>query len=232
MSFKTLLLATASVVAISSGAMAADLPSKKGAAAAPLPVFTWTGFYVGASVGTVSSMTDYSSADYGSWEKSSTQGSGALAGLGAGYNYQYGNVVVGLEGDYSFATAKSGFGDSNYVAGESKLTGFGTLRARFGFALDRTLVYATGGLAIANLQSKTVLYNDDADCRSAFKKASFGWTAGAGVEHALSNNVTLKIEALYADFGKKSVLNSDNCGCTTSFKNTAAVARVGLNYKF
>jgi outer membrane immunogenic protein len=58
-----------------------------------------------------------------------------------------------------------------------------------------------------------------------------GWTIGGGLEQALTDHITVKVEALYVDLGTKH--GCDNkCGCRTSFKNNAVVGRVGLNIKF
>jgi len=225
-----LLLATA-LTALSFSAFAADLPARTFAPVAPAPIFSWTGFYVGGTIGSASITTKYSSSDFGDWSSNSSQGAGILAGVTAGYNYQIGSIVLGVEADYAFANAQNSYG-SYYVSNQSKLDSFGTLRARFGYAFDRTMVYATGGLAFGQVQSKSFLYYDSADCRSGFKKTAFGWTVGAGVEHALTKNLTIKAEALYADLGSKKNVENGDCGCRTSFKNTAAVARVGINFKF
>jgi len=66
-----------------------------------------------------------------------------------------------------------------------------------------------------------------------FSGTNTGWTFGGGVEHALTDHFTVKLEALYADFGTKSAA-STRCGCGFGFqaKTTAAIGRLGLNYKF
>jgi outer membrane immunogenic protein len=226
-----LLLATA-LTALSFSAFAADLPARTFAPVAPAPIFSWTGFYVGGTVGAIGATTRYSGSDYSyGFSKNDAQSYGAVAGVTAGYNYQIGSMVLGLEADYSFSSAKNSFGSSDYVTGQTKIDSLGTVRARFGYAIDRTLLFATGGLAFGKVQSKTFLYHDSADCRSGFNKTQFGWTVGAGVEHALTQNLTIKAEALYVDLGSKKNV-SNNCGCSTSFKNTATVARVGVNFKF
>lgn len=227
---KKILLSATALTALSFSAFAADLPSRQAPQAfAPAPIFTWTGFYVGGTVGAVGLSTNYNIDDYSNQNAKGT-GGGALAGLTVGYNYQIGAVVLGAEADYSLSTAGNSASGLNIPGASADMKSFGTLRARVGYTVDRVLVYVTGGLAVANLKGSSFDYYLDSDCRAGFSRTKLGWTLGAGVEYALTSHISLKAEALYADFGKKSAMNS--CGCRHSFKNTATVARVGMNYKF
>lgn len=194
------------------GALAADLPVRS-APPAPvigaIPIFTWTGFYAGvnAGYGWVSGNNGYYDPTFGFIERGGDEG-GFVGGAQIGYNYQIGSFVVGVETDLQYANlSNSGLSDSD--------DWFGTVRARAGVAIDRALVYATGGFA----------YADDTG----------GWTVGGGLEYAFTNNLTGKVEGLYVN------LNNDNGyrvygvgGFNNRDDNDTefGVVRAGLNYKF
>ncbi len=186
-----------------------------------------------------------------------TNASGALGGVQLGYNRQYGALVVGLEADIAAASIKgstlatgsafssssgSGFGGgSSSLYASSRLTGIGTLRARLGYAVDRALFYVTGGLAYGKIENNVtyaVITPDwSGSVSSSQSKWKTGWALGGGMEYAITNNWSLKTEALYYDLGKKSynVSYSDVNGflaSTGSARNTGLLARVGVNYRF
>ncbi len=195
-------------------AMAADLsradaPAVKAPAVVPTPVFSWTGFYIGANAG------------YGWGSGDGLPGSlgadpqGWVGGGQAGYNYQFdNNVVAGVEADLQG-------GDISAEAGglSSTLNTLGTVRGRLGYAAGRVMPYVTGGLAWGN-NSLDYLGLDQS-------KTHVGWTAGAGVEYALSEHWTAKTEYQYTDLGSKFY---DALGADAGV--TAHTAKVGVNFKF
>lgn len=216
----------------------------------PAPVqdyatFNWTGGYIGAHAG------------YG-WARSldvhnpnanEQKPKGGLGGIQAGYNYQFeNNIVIGAEADVSFSGVKKNWGGANEFDpyyGSDKLGTNGTVRARLGYAADRFLPYVTGGFAWG--QTKYTLGCDatrvvaTTGCANAFedsgKKNVTGWTAGAGLEYAVTNNWTVKGEYLYKDFGKNGVRLTDVNYATSdvnnrNFKTRVNEVRVGVNYKF
>jgi outer membrane immunogenic protein len=212
---KNILLSSAALLGLATGALAADLPSRRAPAPviAAVPVFTWTGFYVGVNAGygwnTGGDVVDYPFAY--------TSGDGGfIGGAQAGYSHQIGAFVLGLEGDVQLAD----LGDRQFylvdpevqvkrVPGTDRfLSGswFGTVRARAGVAFDRALIYATGGFAFA----------DDAN----------GWTVGGGVEYAFTNNLSAKIEGLYVN------LDSDDDFADFDGETDFGVIRAGLNFRF
>ena len=136
--------------------------------------------------------------------------SGFLVGSTLGANFQAGAFVFGLEGDidYSGVTANIPGG-----VGTFNSRWISTVRARAGYAIDRVLLYVTGGGAFANLQGP------------GFTTTGTGWTAGAGVEFALAQNWTAKAEYLFVDIPNATVTGG-------SAKFTESLARVGVNYKF
>jgi outer membrane immunogenic protein len=212
---KKILLSSVALIAFSAGAMAADLPSRRAPAPviAAVPVFTWTGFYVGVNAGY--GWNDGTSVTFPNGLVVSTDGNddgGFVGGAQIGYNYQIGSFVVGIEGDLQYAD----FGDNRYNFGavgifeDGSDDWFGTVRARAGVAFDRALVYATGGFAFADDRA--------------------GWTLGGGLEYAFTNNLTGKIEGLYVNLEDQDYTFN---GLTfSSEEQEFGVVRAGLNYKF
>ncbi len=219
----TILGATA-MLALASGASAADLPRKSAPQqfVQPLPIFTWTGFYVGINGGYLF--------DTGGSRQS---GEGFSIGGTVGYNYQIGNIVVGLEGDLAYVEQNNrnsfAFGAGNGF-GSNDMTYFGTVRGRLGFAFDRFLVYGTGGLAFADQNNNS---NFGGFGRSS-NDVQFGYTIGAGLEYALTNNWSVKAEYLYYDLGssRNSTFVAGPGFFTNNSDNRGSVVRAGINYRF
>jgi outer membrane immunogenic protein len=222
---KTLFAGLALAALGASTAGAADLPRRSGAPA-PAPVyakqgFTWTGAYVGANAG------------YG-WGRHTragrgfyNQNKGGLVGVTAGYNQQFGAVVAGVEGDISAADIKGSGAAPGPVTGRSRVSSLATARARIGVAADRALIYATGGYAGANV--KNTLVDTPRGLGYAQDKWLNGYAVGAGVEYAVTDNVTARGEYLYADLGKKTYFAAPNATPTGMRLSTV---RAGVNYKF
>ncbi|QRG07450.1 porin family protein [Xanthobacter dioxanivorans] len=197
---------------ISGPAAAADLaraPVAKAPVAIPVPVFSWTGFYIGGNAGY----------DWGSGQDAlavaGVDPKGWLAGGQVGYNYQFSNnIVAGVEADVQGGDISGGT-----PAVSSTLDVFGTVRARLGYAFGRVLPYVTGGLAWGN--------NSIDFAGLGQSQTLTGWTAGAGIEYALTDHWTAKTEYLYTDFGSKFY---DSLGANAGA--TSQTARVGFNYKF
>ncbi len=214
---KYLLASVAALGIIAAGAAsAADQPSRKGPVAAPVyipPVFTWTGFYVGAN------------ADYG-WGNVNANGfanvgdlDGFVGGGQIGYNYQMGQFVLGLEADLQGADLSSG---NNLGLVRVKTDYFGTVRARVGFAIDRFMPYVTGGWAYGNVKTSipALAFSNDSSHTG-------GWTVGGGIEYAITNNLIAGVEYLYVDLGEKNIL-----GAGTKVGTDFSVVRARLSYKF
>jgi outer membrane immunogenic protein len=204
--------------------------------AAQMP-FTWTGFYVGATVGGVSNSAkagydDTLSGSY--YGNTDATGAGITGGLTVGYNYQMNTMVLGIEADFNFASISKdshSFSTFGYdLWGTSKLGNFGTVRGRVGYAFDRSMVYATAGVAFADVKGSQTFYETIPACTAGFSKTKAGLTAGVGVEHFVTNNVTVKAEVLFTDLGTTTALSP--LGCTSRFKNTFTVGRLGMNYRF
>jgi outer membrane immunogenic protein len=223
--FLRVALGSVALFAVTAAAEAADMYRKAPPATpieAPVSVYNWTGFYAGANVGG-EFMRDR--ANVGGVVGPLNAGS-LFGGVQAGYNFQNGPWVFGVEGDVGYGRpSKTGvFGATTFKTQEGVN---GTLRARAGYAIDRTLVYGTGGLAVANFSST-------ASNAAGTEKHDFtrlGYAVGAGVEHAVTNNVSVKGEYLYEGFGsvnKTFVVP----GVATRQSLSDHIVRVGVNYKF
>jgi outer membrane immunogenic protein len=117
-----------------------------------------------------------------------------------------------------------------------------TLRPRVGFAANNWLLYATGGVAVANVKANWQYADDLANTESAsLSKTKVGWTVGGGVEYALSQAWSVKAEYLYVDLGDEQITTHNlNAGVfplpnqpvfhSVSMKSN--IVRAGLNYKF
>lgn len=222
------------VLACSSLASAAGLSHpiyKAPAYYRPEPVFSWTGFYVGVHGGY--GWSHFKSADPVAGD-STADAKGWLGGVQLGYNYQVGKFVLGVEGDYSWADVKNVTDSPLGTGGSATLKNdyFATAAVRLGYAMDRTLLYVKGGGAWTRDKF------DLTDGIGGFANGTFnrsGWMAGAGVEYALWNNFSAKIEYNFLSFGSVTEALTTGGGLTAS---TASVSlnshllKVGLNYKF
>ncbi|MDB5643949.1 MAG: hypothetical protein JWN07_3266 [Hyphomicrobiales bacterium] len=233
------LLITAASFAFAGSALAADLPARTAPMGYAAPIFSWTGLYVGVNAGASRSMSKITDTDYynfgGSKETTKTDFTG---GAQIGYNWQMGALVLGLETDINYLNSDVNNVDQ-YDAFRSKSNYLGTVRGRVGVAVDRALVYVTGGLAYGKINNGYGYYCDT-NCNTfngysdtfVSNKTRTGYVVGAGVEYAFTQNISFKVEGLYADLGE----NTTACGTCgnyrVKFDNTATIGRVGVNYRF
>jgi outer membrane immunogenic protein len=203
-------------------ASAADLPrgSMPYKAPAYYPGYNWTGFYIGVNGG-------------GAWGDSAWNGfavgnspSGGMIGGTIGYNWQAAGSpwVFGLEGDID----ATNIDDSTVcVAGfacQTRNSWFGTVRGRVGYAWDRFMPYATGGIAFGDIEANRTGFVGASD-------ANAGWTVGVGVEGNIVRNWTAKVEYLYADIGDITC-SAVACGTATNVDLQLNILRAGVNYRF
>jgi len=221
-------------------ASAADLPLK----APPLSVFSWTGFYVGGSFGGDSgtaTATDILATNGLAWVRNGAQWSAKIrsftASAEAGYNWQVGNIVFGVEGDVGYLgqTGSSQYPLLTTTTLNTHGNLFSTARGRFGFAFDRVLVYGTGGWFGADFDS-TVNQSIGVVIHTSSTGFQSGWTAGGGLEWAFARNWSLKGEFLHYDVGTKKVGGTFTGGGAAiqffNIKDTGDIARAGINYHF
>jgi len=204
----------------------------------------WSGIHAGVTIGELGLATniapDYSNGfgysdsndgydQYGG--KVHGSGGGAIAGLDLGYNFQLGNIVLGVEGDYSIGSVGNASANTYIPISSNRLNNFTTLRARAGYAFNHTLIYATGGLALAKISNAAVdYYINDSYYNENTSGLRTGYAVGFGLEQALSSNISLKVEALYAAFGRSTAVDQE--GDVFKFSNNATVGRISLNYNF
>ncbi len=209
-------------------AQAADLPSRQPPPpvyVAP-PIFSWSGVYVGGQIG------------YG-WGRdnvglptvpSSTSSSpdGVIGGAHVGYNYQINQFVAGLEGDVDGTSfSKSAFDPVSGTSFGTRIPVEGSVRGRLGIAWDRTLFYATGGAAFADIENTAT-----GGLTPYFSNSTgrVGWTVGGGVEYAVTNNWSVRGEYRYSDFGHQT--NAAAPAVPVDNHVTEHAVRVGFSYKF
>lgn len=239
---KRILFAGAVVFAAANPALAADLipppgpPPQAPATYVPTtaPLYNWGGIYFGINGGYGFGNSNFNAA-------TSFTGSGdfnvdgGLVGGTLGANYQSGSLVFGVEGDADWTDIKGSTSSNGCAAGSCQTSTsndwLATLRGRVGYAFDRVLLYGTAGGAVGNvkgtLTSGTTTVSGD--------NTEFGWTAGAGLEFAITPNVTAKAEYLFVDLSNGSVTCSvAACAATTTVpvKFDANIIRAGLNFKF
>lgn len=219
--------------------MAADLPSTKGAPiyTPPPPVFSWTGFYIGAQAGYEWGRTHADTyADFIGGGPIFTQGhsdQGVVGGIHLGYNWQVSQFVLGFEGDVN----GSGYSGSNTLLGgfvhtHSRIPVDGSIRGRVGFAWNRALIYATGGAAFASIdESSTITIGPGATDSGTFQR--IGWTVGGGVEYAIDDNWSLRAEYRYTDYGVNRLDLVNEFGPLHSqVHQTDNRVQAGFSYKF
>jgi len=252
---KKVLLATAALVAMTAAAAAADLPART-VAPAPLPVvapvFTWTGFYAGVhggyighdSTGTLVAVGAGTplGADFGPGGRRNLDSDGFMFGGQIGGNVQFGAFVAGIEADISYTDV----GARNvYTSAAGRVTTFrsdmdyfGTVRGRLGLAFDRVMIYGTGGLAYAGLDNRvTSTIVGGPNYGATNDETEIGYTVGGGIEFAITNNLTVKGEYLYYDFGNRTIRAGSTTGAAADFidvrsRDDGHIGRVGLNFKF
>jgi outer membrane immunogenic protein len=238
------------------------------APAPPVPVFTtWTGIYVGGQIGYAWSsgnldfagVDPFSAAGISSSLSSSAQG--IIGGAHVGYNFQINQLVVGLEGNVDGTSISNtvnasfpGVFGGTIVAAQTSSDIQGSIRARLGLALDRVLLYATGGVAFGGFStSYSFTGNNNAlaalnggnsfSGQNAFSTTKTGWTAGGGIDYAVTDNWSIFAEYRYTQFGTVSnpgiagTAFSTVTGLSGAFLNATRSlnqnqVQVGFSYKF
>jgi len=204
------LLITTAARALCSALCSALAASAAGAAdfyKAPPPTpygYSWLGPYVGANFGY----------QWGQLTNSGANPAGIAGGFQGGYNWQFGQFVLGAETDIQLS-------DSNDVFANYKFSNpwFGTLRGRGGIALNNILFYGTLGLAYGRGHVDIGSAGED--------NLHVGWTGGAGLEVGLTQNWSVKAEYLYIDLGSETyMLTGTNNGLQSN------LVRFGVNYRF
>ncbi|MER8431163.1 outer membrane protein [Mesorhizobium caraganae] len=217
---KKLLLAL-SLSLLASSAYAADAIIAEAA-----PVFSWTGGYIGLQAGYAWGNGNVD--QIGGPGFIDTDPDGFLGGVYAGYNYQMSNnIVIGAELDIVYANVDGSGqvflapGVPAGVTATEELNWSGAARLRLGYAADRFLPYIAGGVAFGDID----ISNDNGP--GSFGDTFTGWTIGVGLDYAMTDNLLLRAEYRYTDFGNKSF---EDFGSEVDLKTNEV--RFGIAYKF
>jgi outer membrane immunogenic protein len=223
--FQTLLVAAITGLGTGGVASAADILPRK--APPPAAVFApnWSGLYIGAHVGGGWADKDWF---FSELPIASHSMGGAIGGGQVGFNTQIGNWVIGAEGDISAADLR---GDSVCSGGpaaapcSSSINWLATITGRLGFAWGRALLYVKGGAAFAD---------DHFDVATSPQLSSteikMGWTVGGGLEYALRDNWSARIEYGYLDFGRDPHV-FDPAILPLDVDQRVHVVKFGVNYR-
>lgn len=257
---RKLLGTTILIIGITVGycANAADLtPVYKAPPAPPAPpqATNWSGFYFGGNFGAdIGGHDSWSSNDpfYFSGLEESLGGAsmrGVLGGLQAGYNWQTGPLVLGVETAWSLtdihgqtASEFEAFGDVDCVVGaadgetctlnaSSRLTWIGTAVGRVGVAIGQALLYVGGGAAWTHVKNNLVVSVDPPSFSGS--DTPFGGTFLTGTDYAIDQHWSVRVQYNYYDFGSQTA-SLDAPGPPISVKTSLIVQSLigGVNYRF
>jgi outer membrane immunogenic protein len=242
---KSYWLATVSSLAILGAvnvAQGADLPVR-----APMPVkapvvaaaYNWTGFYIGIHGGgawldhkqTILELDGSPQVICPTPANCVVDKTGAAFGGLAGYNFQSGRIVYGIEVDGSWLSLKGSksFAPVPLVVDpltiHSKINWLATVRGRLGITMSPTLLYVTGGAAFGGIESGWFDATNPANAITVDKTRA-GWVAGGGIEHAIAPNWLVRVEGLYHDLGKLTSTGTTNGSTyTTTFRHRVTTVR-------
>ena len=231
-------------VVVSGAAFAADLPPRPAPAPyipAVVPVYNWTGFYIGGNAGAAWTKINVNDSLGDSWSNSQQA---VFAGGGqVGANYQFNWLVVGVEADFDWLSnnhnssnaISTPIGALQFSANDRWIT---TLAGRVGVAADNWLFYAKGGGGWVGVNNPTLTnLTTGGSISVSNSNSNSGWLAGAGIEWAFAPNWTAKIEYDFLGLNNSSltvpvgtpIIGGDVITVTNRDVQTLTV---GLNYLF
>lgn len=254
---RKVLLISAALAMLGSPALAADMLVKKAPPRTPLPVWSWTGFYIGGHIGGAWAKSDW-------FEDDSMSGAGGLAPAGfqdasiksssfigggqVGFDYQTGWLVFGAQADADLANLKGTVSGQNcfpevgvfgiFQTCTTNIRSMGTVTGRIGAASDRTLVYVLGGFA---WEHEKLDNGCNSTCGAPVLVRSVttrdGWTIGGGLEYALAGNWTAFVQYNYMFFGTRDLqlttaLADSTPPETEDVRDHIHVIKAGFNYRF
>jgi outer membrane immunogenic protein len=239
---RTLLLGTAALIALAGPAIAADVRLQVYKAPAAASAWSWTGCYAGGHAAAMrASSTEWIVRTPGGAFFGQSLGehdvNGWLGGAQAGCDYQLaGGFVIGLRGDYAWTDAAGSHDSAREfgVAYHSRVRSLASVTGRVGYAWDRFLGYARGGVAWErdDYSATTIVLGTAYTAR----ETRSGWTIGVGGEYAFTNLLSGFVEYGYYDFGTRQIsFIPQIAGLGLAFvdiKETKSVVRAGLNLRF
>lgn len=210
---------------VAAAAMMMSAPAATAADLLPPPppefrssVYDWSGAYIGGMVSGVMVDAVYVPSV---GPDPNLDGDGLLGGIYAGYNYQMGNFVMGIEGDALFGEVNP---NNLLDQVEQDIDFMATARARLGYAHDRTMAYVTGGIAFMDSEITLPFFGESQS------KSHTGYTVGGGLEHAWTDNFVGRIEYLFASFDVKDYVFTP--GSVRYDPDDFHMVRVGGAWKF
>lgn len=228
-------LAAATTGIVSTQAIAADL--MPGSDAGSSGAYDWSGVYVGGVAGYSwgsDRLTEYATATGAPRNMAFDYDlDGMSGGVKAGVNFQSGNFVYGAEADFELTSIDGTFIDDiqHLGRGDDSYAWQASLRGRAGFAMDRLMIYGTGGLQAARMKNVYTLV--PFGISEPIENTHYGWTAGAGVDYAVTDNVIAGIEYRFTKFNEfTNVSTVAFPGITGTQEPSFNSLRVSLSYKF
>jgi outer membrane immunogenic protein len=192
------------------------------------PIYTWTGFYLGAHLGGA-----FGGSNNFNGLALSNNDARFLGGVQAGADWQfYGNWVVGAEGQYSWLSKNNGNAvfPGGYVYNNDQ-RGLGSVTARVGYSFGPALVYVKGGYAYSDNREQVTLGGAPVPFLLS-NEHSNGWTVGGGVEYMFAPSWAVKAEYQYYDFGDSRFVAPAALAPFGTFHNDEHALKVGVNYRF
>jgi outer membrane immunogenic protein len=232
------LLGGMAVLALSGApALAADMALKAPAPAVNNPSYDWSGFYIGGHVGSLWGRT--SVVENGALIESGAPTNGVVGGVLAGYNWQRGPLVLGIEGDFGWANAHgTGTGPppppapppplGPPVPNHYNLNWDSHIVGKAGFAVGNWMIFGTGGLATAGFSFQPSFLPPAAPTLEQSRTYA-GFSLGAGVEYAFTQNLLGRVQYIYDDFGSKNYTSDDS---VYHVSVTSQTLRGALSWKF
>lgn len=207
----------------------------------------WSGFYIGLHAGGGSGDIDVTNVSNPTWYLDLLPGDsvglspdGVLGGGQIGYNFAWTNWLFGVEGSFSgldfddlITNPFDPLGDE-YIAAD--IEWLGTVTGRVGFISGDTLFYAKGGWAVAEVNTFHEDFSGGFTGFYSTGETHNGWTAGAGIEHAIGSNVTVALEYSYVDLGSEShtgvATNPGGGPVTNDVEAELHIGTIRLNWHF
>ncbi len=192
--------------------------------------FDWSGFYGGLVAGYGFGNSQHCDSPGCSYDGPSVDSDGLIGGLAAGYNHQFDKFVLGIEADYMVLDMKGASGDTAAYGClgrcATEVDSLGTARLRAGVAMNRYLPYLTAGVAVSDVYASLGVIGRD--------KTLWNFVAGAGLEYAATDRLSLKAEYLHLfDNGSNFVFRASCAAPGCAVKDYSAdLLRVGVNLHF
>lgn len=193
----------------------------------------WSGPYIGVFGGYAHSTTDFGDVDdyWDNQEMNALTDNGFTGGLYGGFNMQSGSMVYGLDASIGMMSNKDiscvGNNDCANDYLETDIGAYGTIKGRVGLAVDNVLLYGAAGVAMADLSYT----NSDGGTIGKDDAFGVGLALAGGLETMISDNMTLRFQAEYLNFGRQKFFDAVN---DSPFTDTTSVltATAGVSFNF